>query len=871
MFIWEYSNYSQISDEARNHFVFKNPRPGQLETVTEIKEAIDRGYRYIILEAGTGTGKSAVAATLTSMFDTSYVLTVTKQLQNQYVRDFPTFSLVKGRSNFTCRKYAEEGFEATCDVGKCITEGYSCEYHIKNRPPSENTCPYHCQKYKAMQSDVVVSNYPYMFFELNYVRDFSERNILICDEAHNLESTIMNQLKLEFSLDDLRQYIKMDLDDETVSNLINGGFTEWIEFIEKVQMKYSQELEKITGITGKPGLSEKISFMKNTITDCTRFISDIRKDPEIWICDFNEEFESVRFTPLKIDSYARSTLLDYADACIFMSATILDYRIFANWLGIAESEVYAIRQKSPFDIKRNPIKTHDRYSLSRSLIRVNAPKTVDIIKIILEKHRNEKGIIHTVSGQCRDFIMKSVNSPRLIDHNVKNRSEQLQRYIESGEPLVLVSPSMNEGVDLPGDLCRFQIIYKMPYPDLGDRQVSLRNNIDNLWYDYRTCLSIVQTHGRGMRYDGDYCTTYFIDSRFRGYVRRDANVNNFLPDSFRKAIDAMPADIEKESDDYFADENYKDKIDRKYRLLTRANQFLEDENYEGAIRFYTSLLNHELFINDYHPYLKLARAYHGAELYERELETLIGFFRSGRYCPASKLRWFRERLEDLSAMGYFDESQIPDLEREYKNSGALNRVLSHQPVPTAHKIRKDFEIKKPKLRIPPEHFDDVCRMQKNMTHDEKVAFKYRLYLYGKNLINENEYDMALSFYIRILHHELFANDYYPFKKIAVVLRKKRKYREEADAISVFLKSDRYCDSSEYSWFVNRLEELAYHGDFDPSKIEDLKSFFLKNGAMRKSRANTPVPMVKRLKKLSHTRHSHHRSDDYLRDYYSSLK
>jgi len=222
-------------------------------------------------------------------------------------------------------------------------------------------------------------------------------------------------------------------------------------------------------------------------------------------------------------------------------------------------------------------------------------------------------------------------------------------------------------------------------------------------------------------------------------------------------------------------------------------------------------------------------------------------------------------------MGYFDESQIPDLEREYKNSGALNRVLSHQPVPTAHKIRKDFEIKKPKLRIPPEHFDDVCRMQKNMTHDEKVAFKYRLYLYGKNLINENEYDMALSFYIRILHHELFANDYYPFKKIAVVLRKKRKYREEADAISVFLKSDRYCDSSEYSWFVNRLEELAYHGDFDPSKIEDLKSFFLKNGAMRKSRANTPVPMVKRLKKLSHTRHSHHRSDDYLRDYYSSLK
>ena len=103
---WNYSNYTKIDKDAKNLFPFNKARKNQLETISEIKQAIDEGYKYIVLEAGTGTGKSAIAATLALMYDSTYILTVTKQLQDQYLTDFKDlgFKVVKGRGNFKCKK-----------------------------------------------------------------------------------------------------------------------------------------------------------------------------------------------------------------------------------------------------------------------------------------------------------------------------------------------------------------------------------------------------------------------------------------------------------------------------------------------------------------------------------------------------------------------------------------------------------------------------------------------------------------------------------------------------------------------------------------------------------------------------------------------
>ena len=519
--MWQYSNYSKISPVAQRNFPFKNPRDDQLETISEIFDAIYRGYKYIILEAWSGTGKSAIAATLSSIYDSSYILTVTKQLQDQYLEDFTNMSLVKGRKNFRCRR----DMSLTCDDGKCILEADPCE-----NPKTD--CDYYIQKFKALNSKTVISNYHYMFLELNYVNDFTRRELMIFDEAHNLENVLMSQLKLEFSIADLKHYLKLDIEDELIYELDNGDYDVWLLFIQEIKDNFQKELDKIVNVS-KPHLIEKISYIKQRISDCNRFIENITYDPYSWVFDYNTDNEILEFKPLKVDNYAQNTLFEYADVCIFMSATILDYKFFSKCLGINESEVYAIRRKSPFDLNRNPIKTFDEYDLSHKTIRDNAPKTLNVIKRILNNHEDEKGMIHTVSTTCKDFIVDNMNDSRLIEHNTQNRADVLNDFKDSKDPLVLISPSMNEGVDLPGDLCRFQIIYKLPYPDLRDKQIRLRANADEDWYNYKTSLALVQTYGRGMRFDDDYCITYFIDSRIRQFIKSD----KFMPDSFKYLIE----------------------------------------------------------------------------------------------------------------------------------------------------------------------------------------------------------------------------------------------------------------------------------------------------------------------------------------------
>ena len=215
-----------------------------------------------------------------------------------------------------------------------------------------------------------------------------------------------------------------------------------------------------------------------------------------------------------------------------MSATILDYKFFSKCLGLQESKIYPIRRKSPFDMKKNPIKTFEGINLSHKTIGKNAPKTIGIIKSILDMHKNEKGIIHIVSNTCKDYLINNLDNQRLIDHNTQNRIDQLNRFKNSNDSLVLISPSMNEGVDLPGELCSFQIIYKLPYLDLADKQIRLRANADGEWYNYKTALALIQTYGRGMRFRDDYCKTYFIDSRIKGFVKND----KFMPKEFKDLI-----------------------------------------------------------------------------------------------------------------------------------------------------------------------------------------------------------------------------------------------------------------------------------------------------------------------------------------------
>ena len=116
-----------------------------------------------------------------------------------------------------------------------------------------------------------------------------------------------------------------------------------------------------------------------------------------------------------------------------------------------------------------------------------------------------------------------------------NREAVLKHFEEDKNPLVLVSPSMSEGVDLPYDKCRFQIIYKIPFPYLGDKQVFMRQKRDKRWYAYKTVMTLMQAYGRGMRAEDDYCATYILDSDIR-LLFRSPMYRSLVPEFFKEAI-----------------------------------------------------------------------------------------------------------------------------------------------------------------------------------------------------------------------------------------------------------------------------------------------------------------------------------------------
>jgi hypothetical protein len=84
------------------NFPFPQFRERQATVLDEMDSAFSSGYKYIILEAPTGFGKSPVAMAAALALGSSFICTSTKDLQSQYTRDFPFVRAAKGKSNFLC-------------------------------------------------------------------------------------------------------------------------------------------------------------------------------------------------------------------------------------------------------------------------------------------------------------------------------------------------------------------------------------------------------------------------------------------------------------------------------------------------------------------------------------------------------------------------------------------------------------------------------------------------------------------------------------------------------------------------------------------------------------------------------------------------
>ena len=89
------------------------------------------------------------------------------------------------------------------------------------------------------------------------------------------------------------------------------------------------------------------------------------------------------------------------------------------------------------------------------------------------------------------------------------------------------------GVDLKDNLSRFQVIVKVPYPDLTDKKVSVLKQRNPKWYEWNTILRLIQAYGRSVRNADDYANTYILDSSVSFLLK---NGKEMIPKWFSEAI-----------------------------------------------------------------------------------------------------------------------------------------------------------------------------------------------------------------------------------------------------------------------------------------------------------------------------------------------
>ena len=550
-------------------FVKSSYREGQKEAIEFALNAFNSGKRIVVIEAPTGSGKTAIGMTIAKFFDDMYWLTATKQLQDQLVLEYGSLvTELKGRNAYECdvwdrvknkRRWSliltpsqieklDAGFR-NCAVGVCKSDVLGsrtkCKYCFENPDegiflPSGKTysaCAYYEQLHKALNSRFFCMNFSSFLYQTNYTRDRFNfpRDLLITDEAHNLGQEILSFINVTISDIDLRDhgfllpYYESPL-----------AYKNW--FIENDIVRLFKELEETATANEDHVAAQDYSriagkiemFINSEFDDCEWVIEqDMKISPSLG------EYRVLHLKPVLVGDFVNKFVFSHGRKILLLSATILDVNTFCNTIGVDKSEVAALRMKNRFPVENRPIYYWPADQMTGGKDRMDSwgPAMSRAVERIARRYSHQKGIIHTHNNAIMEYLVMncepSVSRRFRTSKDYPNKTDLLDSHAMSHDSII-VSPSLYEGVDLKDDLSRFQIICKMPFANFyDDKQLSARMALDDKYYDWITVLRLVQSVGRSVRSNSDYADTFIIDRSFEKLFRK---AGAMFPSWFKEAI-----------------------------------------------------------------------------------------------------------------------------------------------------------------------------------------------------------------------------------------------------------------------------------------------------------------------------------------------
>lgn len=583
-------------------------RPDQATVVSRILGEFQGGARVVFLEAPTGSGKTIIGSAVAWFLGVRAVYSCHERaLQRQYLKDFRAARMLEGRVHYeTCHGPTW----VTADDCTNRPTGDNCEWCTTGA-----CCPYFAAKAEAEQAPMAVLNHSLLFSLLRYIPSrepkpnsyegrccycekkvpagdgrlvsferkwriahhdcieegadhglLASRELCVLDEGELVEEALLDFCSVTISG---KWMAELDLDPPKVKTAaaVSNDWLEWLVEAERAVDKWlaefgdldeRQDVQHQRNVQAANRLKRNLKRLQ-TVPDLHRnFVLDI---------DYRG---GVKFAPVWVDETAPEVLWDHFPRFLVMSATLISPEHLAKDLGVPQP--YAVvRMRTDWDWRRRPIYLHPAGNMSGQKANPGEgieerkgdeawPAILSACREILTAHPNDRTIIHTVSYRLAQYLQEGLEAafPRrpILRYGNADEKQTVLMEMQRRAGAVVVAPSLDRGVNLPGDLLRCQIIVKAPFRNVGDERTKARlyahGQRGRMWYRLDTIRTLTQMIGRGMRGSDDWCRTYVIDSRacqvfkesshlFPEWVRMSARRDHF--DVVAMAVPAATAPI----------------------------------------------------------------------------------------------------------------------------------------------------------------------------------------------------------------------------------------------------------------------------------------------------------------------------------------
>ena len=448
-----------------NYFPYPSIRDFQRETLQLLSDKWEK-YEVFAIVAPTSYGKTAISKTfLNALRGASYIVP-NNMLVSQMLEAFPDTRTLHRMDSYRCDEW-QRPCSKTRAALKSFCKGCQCGGDLANA--------------KYRRGPGVYNFHTYMAHRLY-------RPTLIVDEAHLLVPMLKEMGQTVLWQHDFKYPLSAYRPDQLLA---------WAKKLPPKKQK-----------TTKMGLlisQLESSFPTHSVSRAVKEFNGkgtLRGQPEDRDC--------IVITPLSAADKAGVMWPREVNKIILLSATIGPKDIEA--LGLAERRVAYIHSPSPIAPERRPVHLLSKVGVSRSNMTQAIPIIAREVNRLAERHAGERGLVH-VTYQMADMLRPLLSGPRFLFHDKWNKKEQYEKYITTPGS-ILVACGLYEGINLPDDLGRWQVITKVPWPSLGDPAIKTMADRDPEWYQWEALKTVIQAAGRICRHENDYGISYLLDSSF---------------------------------------------------------------------------------------------------------------------------------------------------------------------------------------------------------------------------------------------------------------------------------------------------------------------------------------------------------------------